>query len=382
MNTNLHVHTPYSFSPFGSTEELVKCAKEQNIVALGINDFNTVEGYNSFAESCFRHKIYPIFNIEFMVCQDEIGICNYKDTEANSERYYILGKALSNPVTFSKDSSNLMASLWKSSQDRIWKIIDSLNNYFKNIKLSLELDYNQIRCNYNTNTVHHYHICKEIYNRLRDKNKSKDQFLQTLRKLFNDSSFDVDPLDDPTVENEIYKRLIVGNKIGSVYEELSSFIDFFQAKQIILQAKGIPAYQFPCVNSDKRFSIELSGLAKKLFSRGVYVIEFNTSKMETKILDEYMNYFFNNNFCVVVTNSHSNPFKKDLLPLTKEGEPLPERLLEIAYKGACILAAHQELHYQKKGGFIDERGNLLVKLEERDKFIAIGDSAIKKVWGR
>jgi hypothetical protein len=69
---NGHIHTPWSFSAFNNVEQALKMAAEENIKALGINDFNTFDGYAEFDSLSRKYKVYPMFNVEFMgLMEDE-----------------------------------------------------------------------------------------------------------------------------------------------------------------------------------------------------------------------------------------------------------------------------------------------------------------------
>ena len=63
---NGHIHTPYSFSAFDSMDTVFKMAREEEISALGINDFFVTDGYEAFHDGCIRNNIFPLFNIEFI----------------------------------------------------------------------------------------------------------------------------------------------------------------------------------------------------------------------------------------------------------------------------------------------------------------------------
>ena len=63
---NGHIHTPYSFSAFPDMDTIFRMAKQENIVALGINDFYVTDGYKSFHKGCVSNRIFPLFNIEFI----------------------------------------------------------------------------------------------------------------------------------------------------------------------------------------------------------------------------------------------------------------------------------------------------------------------------
>ena len=69
---NGHIHTPHSFSAFESIEQAFLLAKSEGVSVLGINDFYTTDGYDEFAALAAKHKVFPLFNIEFMALQSHL----------------------------------------------------------------------------------------------------------------------------------------------------------------------------------------------------------------------------------------------------------------------------------------------------------------------
>ncbi len=69
---NGHIHTPHSFSAFKSIEQAFQLAKAEGVSVLGINDFYTTDGYDEFAALAVKHKVFPLFNIEFMALQSHL----------------------------------------------------------------------------------------------------------------------------------------------------------------------------------------------------------------------------------------------------------------------------------------------------------------------
>ncbi len=65
---NGHIHTPYSFSAFSDMLTIFEMAKNENIAALGINDFYVADGYDAFLKGCLKNKIFPLLNIELLDC--------------------------------------------------------------------------------------------------------------------------------------------------------------------------------------------------------------------------------------------------------------------------------------------------------------------------
>ena len=78
---NGHLHSPNSFCAFNSIEQMFQMALEEGVKVLGINDFYTADGYDEFALEGLRNRIFPLFNIEFIVFL--IVFFSNKDTPTN-----------------------------------------------------------------------------------------------------------------------------------------------------------------------------------------------------------------------------------------------------------------------------------------------------------
>ena len=84
FSVNAHLHTPYSFSAFSSIGQAIKMAVEEQVKVLGINDFNTAEGYDEFYDACTKAGIYPLFNIEFTGVIEEYRATNIRVNDTNN----------------------------------------------------------------------------------------------------------------------------------------------------------------------------------------------------------------------------------------------------------------------------------------------------------
>lgn len=380
MITNTHVHTPYSFSTFESIEQTVTEASRQSVKALGINDCNTVAGFKEFAASCTSHKIYPIFNIELIALstQDQNREHRWNDL-VKPGIIHISGKALNNPVIFSNDTRNLIASIWKTTQDRIWRIIEALNAYTASRDLPLTLDYNIIRSAYAKSSLLERHLSYALYKRIEERWPSPHERIDAYRQLFDNNEFTADLDDTFIMQHEIHKQLFLAGKPAYVTDTDAVFISLAQAKQIILQAGGIPCYH---IQIDERFPFteyerNPEELAKALSNKGLHAVEFTPYNTSPQTLERYVQHFHQQDFCITFGTEHNTPFVRKLVPSTNNSKPLTEALRNIGYEGACMLAAHQQLHLQNRRGFVDESGKQLVTKNNRAEFVSIGDAVIR-----
>jgi hypothetical protein len=373
MVTNTNVHTPYSFCNYESIDEIVSVARKEGITALGINDVNTFDGYNEFFTACQAHGVYPFFNIGFVVKYDTDKTRGTHAREYDTpENRHFHGIGLRYPMNLPGDARNLIASIWKGTQDHIWKVIDSINAYLSTRSLPVVLDYSTIRSSFARFSVLEQHLVLALYSELTALAESDDELLTLLRRLFDDPTFTEDLTDAPTIQQGIRDRLL--NPGQPVFPPLPAHavMNFHQAKQVVLQAGGIPCYH--CTFNEKEKQPQK--LMQYLDSKGIHAIEFDPSGATVEQLSDYMKTFDEQGFCILAGIHNRASF----IPATSDGTPLSGALLDISYRGACLLAAHQELHRQNRRGFIDETGKRIIDpdSDHMKAFVDIGDKAIRK----
>lgn len=381
MLVNTHIHTPFSFSSFDSVEQAVMLAKEEGVGVLGINDFNSLDGYAEFAEHCERYGIYPLFNIEFATLVDEDKLKGLRWNDINNPGVMnFCGKALNFPSSISGDYKNLLASIWKGSQDRIWTILSKVNDYLKSISLDITLEYHDVRNLFARQAVRERHLAKALYMAFVEKWNDPNILMAQFQRFFGDSNFNADLADAVHMQNEIRNRIFKPGKVAYVAEKPDSFIRLYEAKSFVLGAGGIPCYPLWLDTSGDytEHEQEVAELAHSLFDEGIHAVEFISNRVSFDVLKKYVKYFYEKEFCISFGTEHCTPERYSLIPAARGGRPLDAELERITYEGACIYAAHQELHRQKRPGYIDENGKKLVPKSRMKDFMRIGDDIIRK----
>jgi len=382
MRINTHVHTPYSFSAFDSVGEIVAAAKHEGIGVLGINDSNTIEGHGHFAEECSKNAIYPLFNIEFAtIIESDKTAELYWNDPSHAGVMHLCGKALDFPVAFNSDSRNLIGAVWKITQDRIWKIITKLNEYFKSINIDYVLDYNALRSHYAKHAITEWHITRAMYTDFMSRWGSTDQLAQNLKVILKTDSFTLNCNDTVQMQRLIRSKLLGVGSPGFVEEYYKNNVRFYEAKMLILSAGGIPCYTLLLDSSqpltDKERNIDL--LINDLLLMDIRAVEFIPENVTIELLKKYVRRFYEKGFIVTFGTEHNQLERQSLVPITCDGKELDDELVRIGYDGACIYAAHQEMHHQKCPGFIDDMGKRLIHPARIRDFLRIGDDVIKRV---
>ncbi|HEX2959080.1 MAG TPA: PHP domain-containing protein [Chitinispirillaceae bacterium] len=379
---NSHIHSPFSFSPFDTIEQAVRFAAEENVAVLGINDCNTVEGYDEFYYACRQYRIYPIFGIELVTfsAEDKAEALRWNDP-VNAGIVNICGKGLRYPAHFSTDMKNSQAYVWKSLQDRIWTMILKLNELLQNYSIDISLDYNTIRKIYARTSVCEHHIAKALYLEFVKKWRTSDSLINAFRLLFQDQTFNADVADVVVLQNEIEQRLFRPGGGAYIEYRKEHFFQFRDAHSMILSAGGIPCYPLLLdeAGSFTEFESSCGKLHHELLSRGFYAIECISNKVSFESLKQFALYFRQNDFIVTFGTDHNTVEQGPLIPATRGNRQLDNQLLQITYDGACMIVAHQELTRKGQPGFVNENGDRLVSKEKIKDFIRIGDEIIRKI---
>lgn len=378
---NSHIHSPFSFSPFDTIEQAVRFAAEENIAVLGINDSNTVEGFEEFYYACRQYQIYPIFGIELVTLseEDQADALRWNDP-LNAGIVHICGKGLRFPVQFSTDIKNSQAYVWKSLQDRIWTMILKVNETLRECSIDISLDYNSIRKFYARTSVCERHIAKALYLEFVKKWHTSDELINAFRLLFQDQTFTTDVADAAALQNEIVRRLL--SRGGAAYIEFRNehFFHLRDARSMILATGGIPCYPLRLdeTGSFTEYESSCEKLHQVLISRGIYAVECVSNDVSFESLKQFAQYFKQNGFIVTFGTDHNTVEQGPMIPSTRGNRQLDAELLQISYEGACMIAAHQELTRKGQPGFVNEHGIRLVSKDKVKEFIRTGDEIIRK----
>lgn len=380
LNCNTNVRSPYSSGTASSIDELVREARCCDLAVLGINDDVTIDGFKEFATACHTHRVYPLYNITLPVQ------CNFEHHSGSNDYHIaidhscrIIGKALRFPPLLNSDSRNLLASLWKASQDRIWKRIDTVNRILDEQRLSYRLDYSSIRSHYAKTALYDQHIILALYDHFSADSRHPSERLERLNTIFG-----LEGLDESTEKRDlILHRLLrqfLDNRVFSYASHTSErTVPLPQAKQIVLQAGGIPCFHCS-FNAHDEWMKESTGpelLVRLLSAKGIHVVEIFPGETTIDLLRTFVHHLHQHNFCITMGSGNVHWPSKQLGLVCKDGTTLDDELLAMSYEGACVLAAHQDMHRQNRRGFVDESGKRLIAPDRMKAFVDMGDEVIR-----
>jgi hypothetical protein len=382
LNVNAHLHTPYSFSAFDSIEDAVERAADEDVQVLGINDFYSTDGFELWNKECRKRHIYPLFNIELISLQQEDRDNGVRVNDPNNPgRTYISGKGLKCPPELPQPYSALLANVRAESNRQVLEMCNRLNALLHSIDAGFTLDFNLMEQLLTKGLVRERHLAKflrlSIYKHFRNE---QNEIIAFMSNLFSGKNLKSDVYNYAGVENEIRSNLLKAGGKAFVPEEPNAFLPLDKVRETILAAGGIPTYPFLADDSNGKFTDfeqDILKAATILKQRGFYSAEFITTRNSAIVLEEYASFLCNNGFIVTFGSEHNTPAMEPIELFDRDKQPLSNRLRQINYESACIIAAHQFLNAQGKQGFLNDKG--VPDMNNKHSLVKLGDEIITKV---
>ncbi|MDR2841307.1 MAG: PHP domain-containing protein [Paludibacter sp.] len=362
MKVNAHLHTPYSFSAFKNIDEALDKALNENVKVVGINDFYTTAGYSAWADGCTKRGLYPLFGIEFISLNraDQQAGLRVNDP-GNPGRTYLSGKAMSHPFTISEPYTSLLATVVEQSNAQVEAMLIKLNQILKDKNAGFSLALEQIKQKFTMGMLRERHLAKALrvaaYENLQN---NADSIKAFFKNIFDGKELKSQIEDIAGVENEIRSNLLKAGGAAFVPETPEAFLPMETVREIIIACGGIPTYPFLADDAKGEytdFERDLERVAQQITERGFHSVEFITTRNDVKLLEKYASFLYDYGFVVTFGSEHNTPAMEPIELFARHNTPLSEKLLEINFKGACVLAAHQDLVRQGLSGYVDKAGN-------------------------
>lgn len=381
IKVNAHLHTPYSFSAFSGIDEALDKALAEGVKVVGINDFYSTEGYEAWNEGCRKRHLYPLFNIEFISLNEEDQKAGLRVNDpGNPGRTYLSGKGLTCPLNLGEPYATQLADVRAEANAQVQAMCAKLNEHLAANEAGFQLDYQWICDTLTKGSIRERHLAKALRMKVYENTANAEEAKALLEKLFGGKALKSAIENEAAVENEIRGNLLKAGGAAFVPEDPKAFLPMKTVCDIILAAGGIPTYPFLADDAKggyTDFEGDLEKVAEVLRERGFYSVEFITTRNDVKLLEKYASYLHDKGFVVTLGSEHNTPAMEPVELFARGGAPLSERLLQINYEGACVVAAHQHLVKQGLQGYVDANG--VAAVDKRDEYIALGAQLIASV---
>jgi len=378
---NAHLHTPYSFSAFSDVSQALDMAVAEDVKVVGINDFYTTAGFEAWAAGCKERGLYPLFNIEFISLNEADKKAGLRVNDpGNPGRTYLSGKGLSYPFKLAEPYATQLADVSAEANAQVEAMCGKVNEILIASKAGFTLDFGRIKNELTKGSIRERHLAKALRLKVYEACANNQIDIRILfHKLFGGKELKSPISDIAGVENEIRANLLKAGGGAFVPEDPKAFLPMQTVCDIIVAAGGIPTYPFLADDAKggyTDFEGDLERVVKQLTERGFHSVEFITTRNGVELLEKYAAYLHEQGFVVTFGSEHNTPSMEPLELFARNSTSLSERLLQINYEGACVVAAHQHLVAQGLRGYVDENG--YADRSKRGEFIKFGDELINQ----
>ncbi|MCK3682724.1 hypothetical protein [Maribellus sp. YY47] len=378
-NINGHIHTPHSFSAFSNIEQPFEMAKSEAVSVLGINDFYTTDGYNEFAEMAQKHKIFPLFNIEFMALQKDLQEAGVRVNDpSNPGRTYFSGKGLCQPAKMSEASFQKISNLQTESNRQTYEMVEKLNAFLAENDIDLQFDADELQSRLAKNLFRERHIAQAIRIAVFEKAETDLGRAQLFNAIFGGKDVKSAIDDVAGLENEIRNNLLKAGGAAFVPEDPKAFLSLEEVKELIIDAGGIPCYPVLLDFGNANFTdyeADKEKLLAELKSKNVFSIELIPGRNNFQIFKNFVLFFHQNGFVITFGSEHNTPQLDPIKLSCGGGIDLDEELKQINYEGTAVVAAHQYLIANGKEGYLKGQ---IAKTDEKAAFVELGKAVIAK----
>ena len=380
LKVNAHMHTPYSFSAFDGVDDALDRAVKERIEVVGVNDFYTTEAYAEWAAGCQARKLYPLYGIEFIGLNEEDQAAGLRVNDpGNPGRTYISGKGMSNPFVLPEPYASQLDGVRNEANNQVKAMTEKVQQLLIDNDITVSFDFDSIRDELTKGQVRERHLAKALRMKVYKFAVQNEEKIQSLFKtLFGGKELKSEVNNHAAVENEIRGNLLKAGGAAFVPETPEAFLPVDDVRKLIIAGGGIPTYPFLADDANGNytdFENDLERVAEQLTERGFHSVEFITTRNDVALLEKYASYLHDKGFVVTLGSEHNTPAMEPIELFARHSTPLTDKLCQINYEGACVIAAHHHLLAQGLEGYLDEEGN--ANRLDRDAFITLGDELIR-----
>jgi hypothetical protein len=378
LKVNNHIHTPFSFSAFQSIHEAVMMAADEEIAVLGINDFYVTEGYPEFLERCMEHSIFPLFNVEMIGVSKQLQQQGIRVNDPNNPgRIYISGKGLAYPSLLPDHEQLKVARVIRESNKQVAEMVDLLNGWLGQQGVDMALSVEEILSQEARGLLRERHVAKMLRIRLNADTSDDDSYYRTLKAIFGGNLPSSMREDVSGTEDELRARLLKAGAPAFVPEDVAAFMPAAEIIHLIREAGGIPTYPLLLDGAGAEiteFEAHKEQLLESLQQYGFQSIEFIPLRNRAEALKSYAGYFYDHGFIISFGTEHNTSAMRPLTVSCRDAVPLDRDLMDISYRGAAYIAAHQYLvaregkkYRTRSRDQMEELGNAVIRyFRERD----------------
>ena len=360
---NTHVHLPPNFSAFEAVEQAVDLAADAGLRVLGGSNYYDFDVYARFAQAARAEGVFPLFGVEIISLVAELKTAGVKLNDPdNPGRMYLCGKGITRFAPMSSEAQRLMQRIRDADRARINVMIERMTSLMQNNGIGTAVTAASVqsmlarRYAVPASTVYlqERHVAQAFQEELFARVGSGDRVGMLRRVLGVECTAPDDPV---TVQNQIRSNLMKAGKPAYVEE---SVLDADMAYALVLALGGVPCYPILADGASPvcQFEESVDDLVEALTARGIWCAEIIPSRNAATTVDRYATALRGAGIIVLGGTEHNTLELAPTTPECKGHVPVSERVAELFWEGACVVAAHQYLSAGERTGYVDAQGNL------------------------
>jgi hypothetical protein len=371
---NTHVHLPPNFSAFRTVEQAVDLAVGAGLKVLGASNYYDFGVYERLAHSARARGIFPLFGLEIISLVAELETAGVKINDPdNPGRMYLCGKGITRFAPMPAEAQLLMQQIRDADRARVEVMIKRVNALMQSngigtavtaasVQSALALRY---AVPAGTVYLQERHVAQAFQEALFAHVGVGERAGLLTRVL----GVECTTADAPvTVQNQIRSQLMKAGKRAYVEE---SVLESEMAYALVLALGGVPCYPILADGASPicQFEDPVDDLVSALAARGIWCAELIPSRNAITTVDRYASTLRDAGIIVLGGTEHNTLELAPMTPECKGGVPVSERVAELFWEGACVVAAHQYLSARGRTGYVDARGNLSPGFANQDQRI-------------
>jgi hypothetical protein len=362
---NTHVHLPPNFSAFDDVASVVARARAEGVVALGSSNYFDFRVYRPFADLAAEAGIAALHGTEIItVAEDLQADGTLVNDPGNPGRTYMCGKALAAFETPSPVATALMATIRRTSEERMAELWLRLGACARDAGIADLPAIDEIvaataarnRVPIEWVSLQERHLARALQEAI-DGAIAAGPRAEALARVLGGPIDPAAAADPIAIQDAIRSKLMKAGKPAFVPEAAVSFED---AYRLVLELEGIPCYPTLADGASPICTFEdpPEGLAERVLGRGVFMAELIPVRNAPEVVARYVSAFRNAGILVLGGTEHNTQRMISLDPTCRGGVPLSPTVREAFWEATCVVAAHQHLRESGKTGYVDEKGHL------------------------
>lgn len=350
---NLHCHSFFSYNGYGlSPTALAWKAFQNNFYALGLVDFDVLDGIEEFLDSCNLCKIKGCAGFE-----TRIFIPQFAKHEINSPGEPGISYHIGMGFTTQKvKKTDVMKKLKKIAQNRIQIMIELVNNYLFPLTINYE---NEVLPLTPAGNPTERHLCIAYYEKSKKQFSNEKEFILFWSEKLGVPESDIEKNITNPVEfqNLLRAKLMKSGGPGYVPAKAENFPTLIEVNEFILANGAIPTFAWLDGTSSGEQNIE--ELLNTMIASGTYAVNIipdrnwnikNPEQKQTKLnnLDNFISLARELSLPIFIGTELNAPGQKFVDNLdTPELQPYYQLFLD----GVHIAYAHTILEKSAGMGF-------------------------------